>query len=160
MLLTYETTHRCSLTRENIMNRIRNTIIASLALAGTFGIGSTASAAPEYPSDQTLFVQLVDARSAEPIPGAKVSVYSYVTGETALTTSDRYGRVKVSSLYGDEFAVKVQNTRWHCGGQLMANYFDEVEHANLIVNPDDGSSFSAGYLGVAAMTQRSASGRC
>src|SRR6056300_1763827 len=109
MLLTYETTHSCSSTRENTMNCIRNTIIASLALAGTFGIGSTASAAPEYPADQTLFVRLVDARSAEPIPGAKVSVYSYVTGETAFTTSDRYGRVKVSSLYGDEFAVKVQN---------------------------------------------------
>jgi hypothetical protein len=160
MLLTYETTHSCSSTRENTMNRIRNTIIASLALAGTFGIGSTASAAPEYPADQTLTVRLVDAESVHPIAGAKVSIYNYVTGESIVVKSDKKGWVKVDSLYGDEFAVHVRNTQWHCGGQVFTDHFDRFEHANLFVNQRDGNSFSAGHLGVAAMSLRSASGTC
>ena len=134
------------------MKTIRNTIVAALAFAGAFTFGTVASAAPEYPADQTLTVQLVDAESVHPIAGAKVSIYNYVTGETIL--------VKVDSLYGDEFAVHVRNTQWHCGGQVMTDHFDRFEHANLFVNQRDGNSFSAGHLGVAAMSPRSASGTC
>ena len=134
------------------MKIIRNTIVAALAFAGAFTFGTVASAAPEYPADQTLTVQLVDAESVHPIAGAKVSIYNYVTGETIL--------VKVDSLYGDEFAVHVRNTQWHCGGQVMTDHFDRFEHANLFVNQRDGNSFSAGHLGVAAMSLHSASGTC
>lgn len=142
------------------MKTIRNTIIAALALAGTLSFGVAASAAPDYPSDQTLTVKLVDAESVHPIAGAKVAVHNYVTGETILVKSDKKGWVKVDSLYGDEFAVFVRDTRWHCGGQVMVDHFDRFEHANLFVNPEDGNSFSAGELGVAAMKLRSASGTC
>jgi hypothetical protein len=95
-----------------------------------------------------------------PIAGAKVSIYNYVTGETILVKSDKKGWVKVGSLYGDEFAVHVRNTQWHCGGQVMIDHFDRFERANLFVNQRDGNSFSAGHLGVAAMSLRSASGTC
>ena len=142
------------------MKTIRNTIVAALAFAGAFSFGTVASAAADYPADQTLTVQLVDAESVHPIAGAKVSIYNYVTGETILVKSDKKGWVKVDSLYGDEFAVHVRNTPWHCGGQVMTDHFDQFERANLFVNPRDGNSFSAGDLGVAAMQQRSTSGRC
>jgi len=142
------------------MKTIRNTIVAALAFAGAFSFGAVASAAPEYPADQTLTVQLVDAESVHPIAGAKVSIYNYVTGETILVKSDNKGWVKVDSLYGDEFAVHVRNTQWHCGGQVMTDHFDRFEHANLFVNQRDGNSFSAGHLGAAAMSLRSASGTC
>lgn len=142
------------------MKTIRNTIVAALAFAGAFSAGAVASAAPAYPSDQTLTVQLVDAESVHPIAGAKVSIYNYVTGETILIKSDKKGWVKVDSLYGDEFAVHVRSTDWHCGGQLMTDHFDRFEHANLFVNQRDGNSFAAGHLGVAAMSLRSASGTC
>ena len=82
------------------MKTIRNTVIAALAFAGAFSFGTVASAAPEYPADQTLTVQLVDAESVHPIAGAKVSIYNYVTGETILVKSDKKGWVKVDSLYG------------------------------------------------------------
>ena len=142
------------------MKTLRNTIIAVLTLAGTLSFGAAASAAPDYPSDQTLTVQLVDAESVHPIAGAKVAVHNYVTGETIITVSDKKGWVKVDSLFGDEFSVHVRDTRWHCGGQVMVDHFDRFEHANLFVNPEDGNSFSAGGLGVAAMKLRSASGTC
>jgi len=142
------------------MKTIRNTIVAALALAGALSFGTVVSAAPEYPADQTLTVQLVDAESVHPIAGAKVSIHNYVTGETIVVKSDKKGWVKVDSLYGDEFSVHVRDTRWHCGGQVMTDHFDRFEHANLFVNPHDGNSFSAGHLGVAAMSLRSASGTC
>ena len=142
------------------MKTIRNTIVAALVFAGAFSFGTVASAAPEYPADQTLTVQLVDAESVHPIAGAKVSIHNYVTGETIVVKSDKKGWVKVDSLYGDEFSVHVRDTRWHCGGQVMTDHFDRFEHANLFVNPHDGNTFSAGDLGVAAMALRSASETC
>ena len=142
------------------MKTIRNTIVAALAFAGAFSFGTVASAATEYTADHKLTVQLVDSESVHPIAGAKVSIYNYVTGETILVKSDKKGWVKVDSLYGDEFAVHVRNTQWHCGGQVMTDHFDRFEHANLFVNQRDGNSFSAGHLGVAAMSLRSVSGTC
>ena len=108
------------------MKTIRNTIVAALAFAGAFSFGTVASAAPEYPADQTLTVQLVDAELVHPIAGAKVSIYNYVTGETILVKSDKKGWVKVDSLYGDEFAVHVRNTQWHCGGQVMTDHLSLI----------------------------------
>ena len=50
-----------------------------------------------------------------------------------------------------------RSTKWHCGGHVMTDHFERFEHANLFVKRD-GNSFSAGHLGVAAMTLRPASG--
>jgi hypothetical protein len=43
---------------------------------------------------------------------------------------------------------------------VMIDHFDRFEHANLFVHQRDGNSFSAGHIGVAAMSLRSASGTC
>ena len=142
------------------MGKFQRTIAATLAVVGGLSVSHTASAAPEYPSDQTLTVKLVDARSLMPIAGAKVAVYSYVSGEVHYAQSNRRGWVKVSGLDGDEFAVKVRGTEEHCGGQLIGDPFDRWVDLDMLVSPDDGATFSARHLGVAGMKQRSSSGRC
>lgn len=141
------------------MKAIRTLLGTTIAALSTIACVGTVSAAPEFPSDQTMTLRLVDVRTSAPIAKATVYAISLVDGEVYAGLTDSNGKVQLSGLYGDEFDVIVRSTKTHCGGHLWYDAHD-VHPADAFVSNADWGTWSSRDLGTAAMRQRSAWGSC